>query len=126
MTLSRRFALILLMCTSFVTMTASIIKILTLQTTAADLTEPQYSSSLAALWSGVEQTLVIIMASVPVLSAASQIKFPVFSRLGSSLASRFGRHSSKKSSTASSSRYYRDLELSDKLNYQSTVSHHNA
>jgi hypothetical protein len=112
MSLNRRIGLALLMCTSLVTMVASIMKAITLQSTSTELAEPQYTSSLAALWAGVEQNLVIIMASVPTLSAASKMKLSIFSRLGSTLSSRFSRfRSSNKGSSANSSRHYNDLEL---------------
>lgn len=111
MTLARRIGLISLMCASLVTMVASIMKAITLLPSAAELQEPQYASTMAALWSGVEQTLVIIMASVPCLSAATKIQFPLFSRLGSVFSSRFSRSSTNKSTAAVSNKYYQDLEL---------------
>lgn len=113
MTVARRIGLISLMCASLVTMVASIMKAITLLPSAAELQEPQYASTMAALWSGVEQTLVIIMASVPCLSAVKKLQFPLFSRLGSVFSGRFSRFSTKRSTTASSSKYYQDLELNN-------------
>lgn len=111
MTFLRRLGLIVLMCTSLITMAASILKATGLQTTAAQLKEPEYASSLAALWSGLEQTLVIIMASVPALTAATKIKIPFFSRLASSFSRSFSRYSTKKSETTSNGDYH-DLDES--------------
>ncbi|KAL9620256.1 MAG: hypothetical protein Q9160_005155 [Pyrenula sp. 1 TL-2023] len=90
MSLSRRFGLILLMCTSLITVAASILKAITLQTVSADYRQPQYSASLAALLVGIEQTLVVIMASVPALRAISKVDIPIFSHLSSKVSSGFG------------------------------------
>lgn len=57
MPLVRRVNLMVLMCTSLVTSIVSVLKILTLQTSAAQLAQLEYSFSLAALWAGIEQTL---------------------------------------------------------------------
>lgn len=112
----------MLMCASLVTAAASILKATTTQTMSTSLTEPQYAASLAALWSGIEQILVIIMASVPPLRAIAKIEFPALRSVSSSLVNLLGRHGSggsKKSSAASGgiirkkdnrSKNYSDLE----------------
>lgn len=94
---SQRIALILLMCASIVTVAVSIMKTITVQNQSAALTEPQYASGIAALWCGVEQMMVIIMASVPALRAASKIENSIFSQFSLYLSSRFPRSSNKKS-----------------------------
>jgi hypothetical protein len=116
MSTPRRIALALLMGTSLVTMAASILKVTSLQTVSSDTKEPQYTASLGALWANVEQTLVIMMASVPALRSMSMINFPAFSRLRSSIVTRFAYNSKKSSATSSSpsqSGHYYDLEMNE-------------
>ncbi|KAI1274579.1 hypothetical protein F5Y07DRAFT_410194 [Xylaria sp. FL0933] len=96
MSFHRKLALILLICTSLLTAAASITKAWSTPTVSADLTEPQYASSFGALWSDVEQTLVIILGSVPTLCAAAQVNFPIFSRAGVFITSRLSSTSYKK------------------------------
>ncbi|KAI3316506.1 hypothetical protein HD806DRAFT_527829 [Xylariaceae sp. AK1471] len=54
MSLSRKVALIFLMCTLLPTAAASIIKARAFQAAVVSLEEPQYASSASALWCGVE------------------------------------------------------------------------
>lgn len=120
LSLDKRIGLMLLMCTSLITMAVSIMKAITLAHVSG-VKEPAYSSSLSALWAGLEQTLVIIMASVPALSAVTKLNLG-FRRLTSSLARSLGRSAgrsadrsgkdgkSRLSSTDSSAGIHSDLE----------------
>ncbi|ROT39594.1 hypothetical protein SODALDRAFT_331707 [Sodiomyces alkalinus F11] len=70
MPLRRKIGLGLLMGLSLITAGASIMK--TITTPRADTgntQDAQYNASLAVLWSGIEQSLVIIMGSIPPLRA---------------------------------------------------------
>jgi hypothetical protein len=82
--MKKKIGIILLMCTSLITMAVSIMKAITLAKVSG-VAEPAYTSSLSALWAGLEQTLVIIMASVPALSAITKLNLGI-RRLTSSIA----------------------------------------
>lgn len=70
MPLRRRVGLALLMCLSLITAVASIMKtVLTPNAEAATKPDAQYNASFAVLWSGVEQTLVIILGCIAPLRA---------------------------------------------------------
>ncbi|KAL2756631.1 hypothetical protein ACRALDRAFT_1075523 [Sodiomyces alcalophilus JCM 7366] len=70
MPLRRKIGLGLLMALSLVTAGASIMKTITTPRSDTGNTEDaQYNASLAVLWSGIEQSLVIIMGSIPPLRA---------------------------------------------------------
>jgi hypothetical protein len=116
MSLGRKIALILLMCTSLLTAAASITKAWSCQSVSAELEEPQYASSSLALWAGVEQTLVIILGSISALCSASKLNFPFFNRFRSSIASLLGAVQQKKLSVSRNSYTqpdsYHDLERS--------------
>ncbi|KAJ8062111.1 hypothetical protein OCU04_008672 [Sclerotinia nivalis] len=113
MPLRRRIGLVLLMCVSLFTMTMSILKVMVAQGSSHATTDVQYRASLGVLWSGMEQTCVIIMGCVPTLRSLTNMKFPGLTALSLSLSSLIGRNKSKQSSLGNdhSGSGYRDLEL---------------
>lgn len=95
MPLRQQLGLAVLMAASLFTMTASVMKCVTSQSSSA--TNAAFNASLAVLWSGIEQSLVIIMGCVPPLRALSKLDFGVFEDLRTSIASLVGRGSTNKS-----------------------------
>lgn len=70
MPLRRKIGLGLLMALSLITAAASIMKTITTpRSDTGNSEDAQYHASVAVLWSGVEQSLVIIMGSIPPLRA---------------------------------------------------------
>jgi len=66
----QKVGLVLLMCLSLVTAVASIMKTVTTpRADAGPKPDAQYTASIAVLWSGVEQTLVIILGCIAPLRA---------------------------------------------------------
>ncbi|PQE06889.1 integral membrane protein [Rutstroemia sp. NJR-2017a BVV2] len=113
MPLSRRIGLILLMCVSLFTMTMSLLKVMVVQGSSHASTDVQYQASLGVLWSGMEQTCVIIMGCVPTLRSITNLEIPGLSAISSSLSSLIRGNKSKQSSLGNgySDPGYRDLEL---------------
>ncbi|GAW10671.1 hypothetical protein ANO14919_000050 [Xylariales sp. No.14919] len=63
----RKLGLVILLALSLVTLTASILKTVTSQTSSSSAEDVQYNASLGALFAALEQSLVIIMGCVPPL-----------------------------------------------------------
>lgn len=106
MELSRRIGLILLMSLSILTVVASIMKTIMTQKISSETVEPQYTSTLSALFSNLEQLSVIVMGSLPPLRASFvNFEFKGFKSLGSSLASLFTGTRSRKSNTDASATF---------------------
>ena len=106
MPLRRKVGLMALMALSIFTMVASIMKTVTSQTNSGE-TDPQYSASLAILWSGVEQGLVIVMGCIPPTQAYLK-DLSVWRSISGSMASILGKGSSRNTRRNSS---YTELEL---------------
>jgi hypothetical protein len=125
MNLRQRIGLGLLLSFSIFTMVLSILKLVrfaSVSTTSLDTPDAQYTASLTVLFTGLEQTNVIIMGCVPTLQAVANLDLPILKSFFSSMSSKF---SSLKPSnwTGSWSRYkkgynsssgtdvYHDLEM---------------
>lgn len=91
----RKVGLVLLMCMSLLTMTASIIK--AVATLSRNTTFKPLESFL---WASIEQNFGIIMASIPPLVVIARIDHPAIHYINSI----FGKLVSKKSSSSGSSR----------------------
>ncbi|RYP63651.1 hypothetical protein DL769_006906 [Monosporascus sp. CRB-8-3] len=123
MPLRRKFALVLLMGLSLVTMAISLLKTLQVRISVGrsngQVEDASYKTSLIQLWSGVEQCLVIILGCVPPLRKLTKMSLPAFQSMSSALARLMtGRTQSRSRSTSktgkpSSADYY-DLELQPK------------
>ncbi|KAF4633296.1 hypothetical protein G7Y89_g4834 [Cudoniella acicularis] len=115
MALRRKIGLMILMGVSLFTMSMSIMKVMVAQGSSHYSTDVQYKASLGVLWSGMEQTCVIIMGCVPPLRSITKLEFPDLSAIGSSLSSLVKRNRSKQSSldnnsSNSTGKEYHDLE----------------
>ncbi|TRX91997.1 hypothetical protein FHL15_007094 [Xylaria flabelliformis] len=78
---SRKMALSALLSLSLLTMTASILKTVTAETSRGSQ-NAEYSASLGALWSAIEQSFVIIMGSIPPLRPLVTADWPRLRSLG--------------------------------------------
>ncbi|KAI1412107.1 hypothetical protein F5Y13DRAFT_47606 [Hypoxylon sp. FL1857] len=106
----RKIALSALMSLSLLTMTASILKTITAETSRGSQ-NAEYTASLGALWSAIEQSFVIIMGSIPPLRPLTKAEWPRLRAIGMRLTGMLSRISSrgKQSGTNSSdprSAYY--------------------
>jgi hypothetical protein len=80
----RKIALSALLSLSLVTMTASILKTVTAETSRGGQ-NAEYTASLGALWSAIEQSFVIIMGSIPPLRPLAKVEWPRLRSLGKKL-----------------------------------------
>lgn len=106
----RKIGLVALLAGSLCTAAVSILKTTTAQSSNVDA---QYKASLGVLWSGLEETLVIIMGCVPTLRSLTKLEFRAFSSFRSSLSSLLrGKRSKSSSLEDGRSTYgpYNDLE----------------
>lgn len=110
MPLRRKVGLILLMAASLFTVSMSILRIVGMTTVANPGTsneDYQYNSSIAVLWSGLEQSCVILMGCIPTLRGTAKLVKPVFSSIGSTLSALL-----KRSSNSYGANTYYDLDKS--------------
>ncbi|KAI1352256.1 hypothetical protein F5Y01DRAFT_313998 [Xylaria sp. FL0043] len=98
----RKIALSGLLSLSLLTMTASILKTITAETSRGGH-NAEYDASLSALWSATEQSFVIIMGSIPSLRALTATEWP---RLRSLVRSLTGARASTISPEGKQSRPY--------------------
>ncbi|KAI0549855.1 hypothetical protein F4679DRAFT_584085 [Xylaria curta] len=81
MPMRRKIALSALLSLSLLTMTASILKTVTAETSRGGQ-NAEYTASLGALWSAIEQSFVIIMGSIPPLRPLATADWPRLRSLG--------------------------------------------
>ncbi|KAH7308400.1 hypothetical protein B0I35DRAFT_360525 [Stachybotrys elegans] len=89
MGLPKRIGLMAVLLISLITVAASILKATRVQNVSSELSEPQYAASIATLLSGMEQTLVMLLGSIPAACAVSKLHVGFFSRLDSYMSSCF-------------------------------------
>ncbi|KAI0110718.1 hypothetical protein GGR51DRAFT_74137 [Nemania sp. FL0031] len=77
----RKIALSALLSLSLLTATASILKTVTAETSQG-VQNAEYTASLGALWSSIEQSFVIIMGSIPPLRPLATTQWPRLRLLG--------------------------------------------
>jgi hypothetical protein len=80
MNLRQRIGLGLLLSFSIFTMVLSILKLVrfaSVSTTSLDTPDAQYTASLTVLFTGLEQTNVIIMGCVPTLRTVANLDLPI-------------------------------------------------
>jgi hypothetical protein len=111
MPIRRKIAIILLMALSLLTMSASIMKTVTAQSSQT-ATDVEYNASMAILWSGIEQSFVIIMGCIPSLRPIFLQQSPFrFRSLGSLFSSFMGIRTNSSRLKASVSDYEAEVEL---------------
>ncbi|KUJ18478.1 uncharacterized protein LY89DRAFT_780548 [Mollisia scopiformis] len=98
MPVRQKIGLMLLMAASLFTMSMSIMKVMVAQGSSHFSPDVEYNASLGVLWSGMEQTCVIIMGCVPPLRAITKLDFTGLRGISSSLSSLVGRDKNKQSS----------------------------
>ncbi|KAI3339958.1 hypothetical protein F4824DRAFT_453673 [Ustulina deusta] len=89
MPLKRKIGLAALLALSLFTLVASILKIVTAQPPPHETEDVQYNASISIVWSTIEATFVIIMASIPPLRPIVTLQFPRLQRITSSWGSFF-------------------------------------
>ncbi|EPE28202.1 integral membrane protein [Glarea lozoyensis ATCC 20868] len=85
MALRQKLGLIFLLAMSLFTMGCSIAKAVVAASGTKTTADKQYKSSLALMWSSLEQSFVIIMGCAPPLSSVTKLQVPIAERLISSL-----------------------------------------
>jgi hypothetical protein len=87
MPLRRKIGVVILLALSLFTMGCSIAKSTVAESGTQSVDDRQYKSSLALMWSVMEQTFVIMMGCAPPLSSITKVK--MISNMASSLESLF-------------------------------------
>ncbi|KAI1174881.1 hypothetical protein F4777DRAFT_579473 [Nemania sp. FL0916] len=118
MPLRRKIGLAALLAMSLLTLVASVLKLATLQAPPQESEDVQYNASIAVVWSTIESSFVIIMASIPPLRPIVALDVPWIRSITSSFKNLFstskrsdnsGRHSGSAYPNYHSG--YRDLEM---------------